>query len=592
MESWPVATPEFEIATDEVAKNLESARDLMRTHGLGALAVTSADRHLNEYTPRIDNHRYYLSGFTGSTALMLVPVDGRAKLFVDGRYHIQADQEVDSDLIEVVKVTFGGQLTQALLDSLAGRGTIGCEGDRMSTSLADAVEESADAIHAFDDGELASALARSPLTHAKPLEFIDPAISGRTVSEKLEVVFADIEAPESTVLLLSALDDIAWLSEGRGYHFPCQSSFAATGFATADEVHISVDPEVLAIGCEGAPASVFFHAEPVCELLESSSHDQIEVLRYDPAQVTPSALRKIAARRPDWRRVSGRSPVVGARAVKTPAELEHFESMNRRSSQAITNTIRWVRERIAAGDDVSEAGFYAAANGYYEAQGARDLSFGTIAAVGADTAIIHFSDPKASVFASPDDLMLLDSGGLYEGGFSTDITRSFLAGGARAKASARQKEIYTLVLKGVLRAMHAVFPAGTRGSFLDSLARAPLYERGYDYAHGTGHGVGIHVHEPGVGLGPGSPLVLREGHVTSIEPGIYLEGFGGVRIENVVVCEPHDEFEGFLKTRPLNYVGYDPNLIDRNLLDSTENEDLDLYHSECEKRGTADFEAR
>ena len=177
---------------------------------------------------------------------------------------------------------------------------------------------------------------------------------------------------------------------------------------------------------------------------------------------------------------------MAAMMVKTPAEIAHLESCNARSARAIVNTVRWVRERFARNERVSEWDYFEAANAFYAEQGARDQSFQTIAAVGANSAVIHFNSPSADVEAKADDMMLLDSGALYEGGFATDITRTFLAGGERAAAHPEQKRLYTLVLKGLLRAMGAVVPEGTRGSYLDTLAREPIHAAGLDYAHGTG----------------------------------------------------------------------------------------------------------
>jgi Xaa-Pro aminopeptidase len=263
--------------------------------------------------------------------------------------------------------------------------------------------------------------------------------------------------------------------------------------------------------------------------------------------------------------------------------------MNLRASAAIADTVRWVRGQLSEGQAVTEAAFQAVANQNYEDHGARDLSFHTISGVGANSAIIHYSGADETVFADTNDLMLLDSGGLYEGGFCTDTTRTFIAGGASATPSDEQKRIYTLVLKGVLSGMSASFPKGTRGSFLDALIRAPLYSAGLDYAHGTGHGVGIHVHEPGVGIAPQASGVIEAGMVCSIEPGYYREGWGGIRIENVVVFEEHSENEGYLCSRPLNHVGFDVHLVDETLFTPDELRAYQNYQSVCATNGTLDM---
>lgn len=574
----------------DVARNLSAVREAMSSHRADALFVTSADRYLNEYTPREDNHRYFLSGFTGSTALMIVPRDGKARLFVDGRYHAQADAEVDADLITVEKCGMSAHITGAAVEALGGYGRVAFEGGRLSQRLATAIRETVGESVELADGEIAGALGLGGFAPQGKLTKIPVGISGRSTAEKLAAVFARVDHPEDTVLVVGALDDIAWLTDVRGYHFVHQSSFAARALVAHDEVHVVVPDAVLAAGVPDSETCVHWHACSLEDLLSSGSFDGIRRALYDPAQVTAATVSAVARARGAWQLDTGPSPVVEVKAVKTSEEIAHLESCNDRSARAIVNTVRWVRERLARGERVSELAYFEAANAFYAEQGARDQSFQTIAAVGANSAVIHFNSPSASVTAAAGDMMLLDSGALYEGGFATDITRTFLAGGARAEASPKQKQVYTLVLKGLLRAMGAIVPEGTRGSYLDTLAREPIHAAGLDYAHGTGHGVGIHVHEPGAGLSPSSTLPIRAGHVTSIEPGIYIDGFGGARIENVVVYEPHPEHEGFLVIRPLNFVGYDPSLIADELLEPAERMAVERYHAECERRGTANMD--
>lgn len=586
MESWPVVEEEFSLSHADVRKNIAAVQALLARRSLDALVVTSSDSYLNEYTPLSDNQRYFLSCFNGSTALLLLPRTGRARLFVDGRYHLQADLQVDAADVEVVKVAYSTFISGALVDAVKGMGRVGYDPERLSKGLEESLAKQVKEFVPLELGELSAVLEQKPYRPTKPLSFIDPEISGRKIEQKLEAVFQSVPNADETAILVGALDDIAWLTDGRGYHFNYQSSFAARAVCLRSKVFVSVDPKVLEKSARGATEAVSWHAEPLKTILKSAEFDRVTTVLYDSGSTTAFAVQEVKAARPQWKLVAQSSPIVATKAVKTAAEIRYLEEINKRSARAIASTIRWVRRELAAGKEVSEASFYEAANGYYAAEGARDLSFHTIAAIGKDTAIIHFSEPKADVFASPDDMMLLDSGGLYDGGIATDITRTFLAGGRRGRPSRKAVEIYTLVAKGLLNAMTAIFPEGTRGSFLDALARQPIFAGGYDYGHGTGHGVGIHVHEPGVSLGPTSTLPIKANHVSSIEPGIYIPDFGGVRIENVVVYEPHPSIQGFLCARSLNFVALDPYLIDRDMMTPTELEALDQYQAECRRRGT------
>jgi Xaa-Pro aminopeptidase len=207
--------------------------------------------------------------------------------------------------------------------------------------------------------------------------------------------------------------------------------------------------------------------------------------------------------------------------------------------------------------------------------------------VGPNGSIIHYGNHSDEIIIKENDMILLDSGGYFDGGWATDTTRTFLACDDAKKADPKMKEMYTLVLKGTLACQSAVFPEGTKGMVLDGLARNAMRKKGYDYAHGTGHGVGIHVHEPGVRISSISNLPMKEGQVVSIEPGIYVPGFGGVRLENVAYTERHPDYPKMLRFRSFVFIGFDPALIDMSMLNEEEKAYLDEYETECLKRGTS-----
>ncbi len=269
-------------------------------------------------------------------------------------------------------------------------------------------------------------------------------------------------------------------------------------------------------------------------------------------------------------------------ALKNKAELKSMQDSFDRGDTAIFQTISWVKEQVARGSKISELDFYHKTNEFYKKNGALEQSFNTISAVGANSSIIHFGSPSADVPFELNQLVLLDSGGYFESGYATDTTRSFLSGGV---ASARQKEIYTLVLKSILHTQNAVFPENTWGSVVDGVARQPIFKEGLNYNHGTGHGVGINVHEGGYRLSTTSNIPLKENTVGSIEPGIYIPGFGGVRLENVAAVERHSEHKNMLRFRSMVFVGFDHDLIDFEMLTNEEQTWLDEYEKECAKRG-------
>ncbi len=264
--------------------------------------------------------------------------------------------------------------------------------------------------------------------------------------------------------------------------------------------------------------------------------------------------------------------------IKTEEEIQVIKSSFDRANAAIAETIRKTKEIVGKGESFSELDFYQLANDTYKEFGAIDNSFNTIAAFGPNASIIHYSDPSNQVLAKQGEFILFDSGALFESGFSTDTTRTFVCGGT---PSAKHKQIYTLVLKGLLQCQYAIFPEGTPGSSLDMLARQPLYKAGFDYAHGTGHGVGIGVHEGGAGISSRYTKPLKVGNLVSIEPGIYLPGFGGVRLENVALVKNHPDLPGMLCFESLVKVPFEEKLVDRSLLNSDELKWLEHYHSLC-----------
>ena len=248
-------------------------------------------------------------------------------------------------------------------------------------------------------------------------------------------------------------------------------------------------------------------------------------------------------------------------------------------SRSLSNTAK----DLVRGLKLSEACVKERLEADYTASGALGLSFSTIAGVGANSSVIHFSQSSKEREIKASEIVLVDSGVYYEAGLATDTTRTFLSYG---EALPWQKEIYTLVLKGLIQVSKARFPVGTWGAQADALARAPIREAGFDYSHGTGHGVGILVHEGGYRLTPTSTMPLVPGVVGSLEPGIYLPGKGGVRLENVVIVELCPDDSKMVQFRPLTWVGFDHRLINHAWLDPKEMEWLKNYEGECARLGT------
>ena len=578
------------LSREEIKNNLNSLKSFMKSKKLDSFYLSSSDIFLNEYVPLEECHRYYLSGFTGSTSELIVPLEGKVVLFVDGRYYEQADLECDLDMVEVYKVPYGMSLRQAMREVISGKKlkALGVEGDRIELSLYNEFQSQTKTV-AFNNSELSKVIAFSDRAFNKQIRELPLSLVGESTKEKLERILAPGEA-----FFISALDSIAWLTNMRRHELPSQSTFRSKVLATRESVYLLMEHIEGEIKNESIQLSLgkFSELESFFTLIneyESQWKKKAELSEYKIEKVFYSAnstntadYLKLVAHFGEEKLVNRPEGLVPYQALKNPAELKSMQDSFNLGDTAIFQTISWVKENVKNGVEFSELDFYHKTNEFYKNNGALDQSFNTISAIGANSSIIHFGSPSADIPFKKNELVLLDSGGYFESGYATDTTRSFLSGGV---ASARQKEIYTLVLKSILHTMNATFPEGSWGAVVDGVARQPIFAAGLNYNHGTGHGVGINVHEGGYRLSTTSNVPLRENTVGSIEPGIYIPGFGGVRLENVAAVARHPEYKSMLHFKNMVYVGFDHDLIEESMLSEQEKSWLEEYERECQKRG-------
>jgi Xaa-Pro aminopeptidase len=295
----------------------------------------------------------------------------------------------------------------------------------------------------------------------------------------------------------------------------------------------------------------------------------------DP-MLTPEAVRK-ELEQAGAEIVFVKSPFQHMKSIKNPSELNHMRSAIARADRVVATVQAWVCDQMDKKIPITESSVDEKVRAEYEKSGATGLSFKPICGGGKNGAQIHHGTPEAKEPLKAGDLFLLDSGAYYEGGYATDLTRTFLLGGSAQKATDFQKQIFTAVLKGSIAGMSARFPKGTTGVQLDAIVRDPIWRLGYNYNHGTGHGVGVNVHEDPPRVSPAGTAPIEESQVFSIEPGIYIEGFGGVRIENLCTVIADSDYPGFLKVVPLSFCPLDKRLIDENLLTDSEKEFLKYY---------------
>lgn len=575
----------FKLTQSEVKENIKKLQAFMAKEGLDAFYISSFDPYLNEYVPMQNCHRFYLTNFSGSVAEVLVPKTGRVKVYVDGRYWEQADLEVDDAIVEVVKVKANKGLGQSLIEDVEALKPkiLGFEADRTSSNFFKKLEAVSE-VKGFYKKELESVIEFASMPKLAPIKMVERKFRGADTEEKLK---RSVDHKKHGYFV-TAIDSLAWITNCRGYHLPHMASFLGKALVVHDKVFVFVDPDTeLDASVKNNNALEVFQiaGEDIQDKLEDIQNKyQLQSVEVDPSYLNVLDYRTL-------HEVFGAESLVESaglvkfHSIKDPEELKHMEDSFARADKAIYNTIKWVKEVVGAGREISELDVYHETTTKYQDQGAVEQSFNTIAGVGPNGSIIHYGDPKSDVIVKDSDMVLLDSGGYFEGGFATDTTRTFMASSKEGEKG--YKEIYTLVLKGTLACQNAIFPEGTSGKVIDGFARQPLYRHGHNFNHGTGHGVGIHVHEGGVRISPASDVPMKEGQVVSIEPGIYIPGYAGVRLENIAYVEKHPSYEGYLRFRPLVYIGFEPALIDESLLNDEEKKWLEDYEAECSKRGTS-----
>jgi Xaa-Pro aminopeptidase len=588
-----------------------------RSNNLDAVLITAQDAFLSEYTPLSANQRFNLSGFTGSTGdgLFLtrsladkLKLEGRFQLFVDGRYHLQADQETKPESVGVHKFTLATGLDEALFgwmrEHLPAQSHVAVDTQRVGWARWKAMEDLSQAkqlsLTGFGQGEIASALQAEGWKTNRKIEFLDPQLTGRSLAQNLAALRRLINQKYSDSKYIYATcmsDDAAWLLNARGYHLPQLSSLLAYTFVTANAcvVHLPEESSACDFNPGNAQQVVVTRGaltnalKALSDIINKENGSAMKICFSGRAMnaALPAELAKLL---PTAELDSELHLIEELRVAKTEAELNSIRQSFLRSSRAIAQTLRWAKECARTSTPLSETQLSARIKAEYGAQGALELSFKTISGFAENGAVIHYSNPSPQKNAEQGDLLLLDSGAYYKEGFATDCTRVALFARTAAQGADWQREVYTLTLKACLAGLRATFNLDTRCREIDAVARTPLQQKGYDYAHGTGHGIGIHVHENGIRISPASNYTFTEHAVVSMEPGVYLPGKGGVRIENVAIVVPREATPEDPNTHAFEnvvWVGYDWDLIDVDLLNEADKLDLATYERKCQSLGTA-----
>ena len=577
----------------EIQQRITSLRDAIAAQDLTAIIVPSADPHLSEYLPEYWQARLWLSGFTGSVGTLVVTADF-AGLWTDSRYWVHAAHQLEGTGITLEKLAPGQpNHIDWLAAHLAEGDSVAVDGNVLSIAEQDRL------LDAFDANDITLITERDVLTDiwsdrpalpSAKLYQHDAQFVAQSATSKLAAVRAGMADAGATHHLLSSLDDIAWLTNLRGADVDYNPVFLAHVLIDADKATLFVDNNKVSADIEKAlndSGITLADYNAVQEALSALTPE--DLLLLDPSKVAVGTLSQMGD---GIGFIEQMAPSTLLKSVKSDADIDHVREAMRQDGAALSQFFATFEQRLADGERLSELDVDSmlievrSQQPHYVSP-----SFPTIAGFNENGALPHYrATPEKfsylDVAEGEGGLLLIDSGAQYQNG-TTDITRVVGIG----QVSSEHKRDFTTVLKAHIALAKAHFPDGIASPLIDAICRAPLWQAQMDYGHGTGHGVGyfLNVHEGPqvIAYSASTPKerAMKEGMISSNEPGLYREGKWGIRIENLMVNMPvgnptETEFGQFLNFETITYCPIDTRLIESSLLTQVEIDWLNNYHSQ------------
>lgn len=558
-------------------ERIARVRQMMSSHGWDAVVIGGSDPHSSEYPATRWQQVAWLTGFTGEAADVVI-THNHAGLWTDSRYFIQAVQQLEGSGVELHKTRIPGAV--GIPEWLSDRAkVVAMDGLCQSVDFITELRGAAQDIQVTDVPDMLTELWEDrPEIPVTPITTLDvECFGGRQRIEKIEWLRKWMMLREVDSILLSSLDEIAWLLNVRGSDIDYNPLVISYLVVTFDSVKWyvgrggeSLDPDTEdsfdELVADGVQIEEYIGICPALERL--AEYGAMSRIFIDPSTLNYHIYTTICETFAEDSVVMGTSPVILEKSIKTTSEIENLRQTYIDDGVAMECFLYWLEQEVAAGHEVTEWDASVKLTSFRsQIPGYRGNSFENISAYGPHAALPHYSTPQeGSAVIEPRGLYLVDSGGQYLTG-TTDITRTVPMG----ECTYKEKEDYTLVLKGMIDLASAVFPRGTTGHQLDALARMPLWKAGRNFGHGTGHGIGYYlcVHE-----GPQSirwqanPQPLLPGMVTSDEPGLYREGCHGIRHENILLCREtgQTEFGDWLSFETLTCCHIDTSAVLPDLL--------------------------
>ncbi|WP_434293627.1 aminopeptidase P family N-terminal domain-containing protein [Clostridium botulinum] len=569
----------------KVSERLTKLRALMTEKNIDMYIVPTADFHQSEYVGEHFKARKYITGFSGSAGTAVITKD-HAGLWTDGRYFLQAGNQLKGTTVELFKMGEPGVPTieEYIMNTLPDKGTLGFDGRVVSMGDGQTYEKillSKNANISYDCDLINNIWEDRPSLSDEPAFELDIKYTGESTASKLKRVRKAMTDAGTNVHVITSLDDIAWILNIRGNDiefFPLVLSYL---IITMDEAHLFINEDKLSDEIKSnlkKNGVSFIH--PYNEIYKAvKKFNTSDIVLVDPARMNYALYNNIPK---DVKKVENRNPSVLFKAMKNPIEIENIKKAQIKDGVAHTKFMYWLKHNIGK-ETITEISASNKLDEFRAEQGGFIRpSFEPISSFGEHAAIVHYAPtPETDVELKKGSLFLTDTGaGFYEG--STDITRTYALG----EIPQIMKDHFTLTVNSNLHLAHAKFLYGCNGMNLDILARAPFWNRNLNFNHGTGHGVGylMNIHEAPTGFRwqyrPNETHPFEEGMVITDEPGIYIAGSHGVRIENeLLVCKgEQNEYGQFMYFEPISYVPMDLDAINPALMTAEEKAWLNEYH--------------
>lgn len=555
----------------QVTEKISILRKMMSDNSIDAYIIVTDDYHSSEYVGDYFKEREYMSGFTGSAGTLLV-TDGFAGLWTDGRYFLQAGEELAGTGIELMK---SGEpdcppIENFLYDNLEEKSVVGFDGRTVNCNFFGRLKNRLDSknITYVTDKDLVDAIWKDrPEMSARKVWKLDYKYTGMSRKDKLNRLFDILEKNGADAIVLTALDEIAWLLNLRGDDIEYCPVFLSFMYVSQKSSVLYVNRSILSEDIIKELAEDGITVKDYETMYDNLAGISSEKIMIDPSSANCFIKENIAKNNYV---LEAESPVELLKAMKNPIETENIENAHIKDGVAVTKFVHWLIENVKKGNVTEMSAAEKLDEFRKEGEGYIGQSFAPIVAYKEHGAIVHYeATKKTDVTMQPSGLCLIDTGGHYLQG-TTDITRTVPLG----ELTEEEKRAYTLVLMGHLRLAATIFKYGVTGGGLDIIARAPLWEYGMDFRHGTGHGVGylLNVHE-----GPqriswrNNDVVLDEGMVVSDEPGYYKTGKFGIRHENLLLVKtdlPETEYGRMCYFKNLTYVPFDKEALLPELMTS------------------------